>query len=474
MSDRLNVLLITSEDNGPHLSCYGDQTIQTPNLDRLANEGACFEQAFVTQAICSPSRASILSGLYPHQSGQFGLATHKYTMHRLFPTLPGVLGQAGYRTGRIGKLHVLPESACPFEFVWNEPARISFSHRDVRMTADVAGEFMRDCAEPFFLMVNYSDAHLPWLPQEFGIPEQPLTADDVRVPPAVGVDSPRLRAHTANYYNCLSRLDTGIGMLLDELDKSGKAEDTIVIFITDHGPQFSRGKGAIYELSVRVPFIVRWPGKGSPGMVKNHMVSCIDVMPTILDALNIEAPEPLPGRSVRPLFDNEVEGWRTHIFCEWTTSHPFPLPSFLFPQRSVRDGRYKLILTLVNDQDNPVENYYTQQVLVDTGAMQSEIDQSPEVVARAYDSWRRPKRFELYDLQADPHEFKDLAEEPAYADIRAYLLQILETWQSETEDPLADPEKLARLIEEDLEVQATRGEHKKPDFKWKYVDYLYG
>jgi N-sulfoglucosamine sulfohydrolase len=470
----LNVLLITSEDHGPHLGCYGDQTIQTPHLDRLASQGACFAKAFVTQAVCSPSRASILTGLYPHQNGQFGLATHKYTMHRSFPTLPSILREAGYRTGRLGKLHVLPESSCPFDFVWNEPQSISFAHRDVRQTAEVAGEFMRSGDEPFFLMVNYADAHLPWLPQECDLPPQPLSADDVTVPAGVGVDSPRLRQHAANYYNCLSRLDSGIGLLLEQLDNSGQADNTLVLFITDHGPQFSRGKGAIYELAVQVPCMVRWPGKNAPGMIRDHMVSCIDILPTILDALDIKPPEPLPGRSLQPLFEPIVDDWRTHIFCEWTTSHPFPAPSFLYPQRSVRDERYKLILTLSHQEDNPVEAYYTQQVLIDTGSTQKEIDQSPAEVRSAYAAWKNPRRVELYDLETDPHEFNNLAADAAYAEIKSQLLEVLTTWQMESDDPLRDPAKLALLQAEDRAVGQTQGGQRKDDFSWQYVDYLYG
>jgi N-sulfoglucosamine sulfohydrolase len=478
---RLNVLLITSEDNGPHLGCYGDQTIPTPNLDHLAEQGAYFAKAFVTQAVCSPSRASILTGFYPHQNGQFGLATHQYTMHRSFPTLPSVLKDAGYRTGRLGKLHVLPESSCPFDFVWNEPQSISFSHRDVRRTAQVAAEFIQADEDPFFLMVNYADAHLPWLPQACGIPQNPLGADDVSVPPGVGVDSPRLRAHAADYYNCLSRLDTGIGMLLEALDRSGKADETLVVFITDHGPQFSRGKGAVYELAVQVPCIVRWPGKKPQGLVPDSMVSCIDVMPTILDALDIEPSEPLPGRSLQPLLEGNTNDWRQYIFCQWTTSHPFPAPSFLYPQRSVRDWRYKLILTLscptlsatARPQDNPVEAYYTQQVLIDTGATQAEIDQAPAPVQRAYKAWRHPKQVELYDLETDPHEYNDLSQDAAYTQIKDRLLQVLQAWQEETDDPLRDPEKLARLLAEDRAVQQTQGGHKEPGFCWQYVDYLY-
>ena len=471
--DNLNILLITSEDNGPELSCYGDPVIRTPNLDRLAREGAGFEEAYITQAVCSPSRASIFTGLYPHQNGQLGLATHRFTMHQPFPTLPSVLKDAGYRTGLVGKLHVLPESAFPFDLRWKDPEQLSFQHRDVKATAEVAGRFMSGGTEPFFLMVNYADAHLPWLRQEFGIPERPFEADEVRVPPGVGVDTPRLRALAADYYNCLSRLDTGFGMLMEELERSGRADDTLVIYLADHGPQFSRGKCAAYELAVKVPFIVRWPGAEPQGMVSERLVSSIDIMPTILDAAGVDSPEGLPGRSLRPLVEGVSTDWRPHLFCEWNTSHPFPLPGLLYPQRTVRNDRYKLILTLLADQDSPVERYYTQQALVETGATQSEIDGASEAVRRAYAAWRRPQPVELYDLQADPHEFNDLSGNPDHDGVKQELLSALGQWRQDTGDPLTDPEGLRLLAKEHQKASSMGGDHRKPDFDWQYVDYLY-
>ena len=469
----LNILLITSEDNGPELSCYGDPVVRTPNLDWLAAKGTAFEEGYITQAVCSPSRSSILTGLYPHQNGQIGLSTHRFTMHRSFPTIPSVLKNAGYRTGLIGKLHVLPESACPFDFWWRDPERISFQHRDVKTTAEMAGRFMREDKAPFFLMVNYADAHLPWLRQEFGVPERPFEADDVRVPPGVGIDTPRLRAQAADYYNCLSRLDTGIGMLMEELEASGCANNTLVIYLADHGPQFSRGKAAAYELAVKVPFMVRWPGAAPQGMVRERLVSSIDIMPTILDAAHLEAPEALPGLSLRPLVFGQTADWRTHLFCEWNTSHPHPLPSLLYPQRTVRDGRYKLIQTLLPDCDNPVEAYYTQQVLVRTGASQPEIDAAAENVRGAYNAWRRPHAIELYDLRADPHEFHDLSASAQHGPIRHKLEEILADWCQQSGDPLRQPHKLERLLAEDQAAQRLGGDHKKPEFNWEYVNYLY-
>lgn len=470
----LDILLITSEDNGLELSVYGDPVIHTPNLDRLAAEGMGFREGYITQAVCSPSRASILTGLYPHENGQLGLATHRFSMHRSFPTLPGLLKRAGYRTGLVGKLHVLPEAAFPFDLWWNDPERISFQHRDVKTTAEVAGRFMRDGTAPFFLMVNYRDAHLPWLRQEFGLPARPFEPGEVRVPPAVGIDTPRLREQAANYYNCLSRLDTGIGMLLEELDRAGQRDHTLVIYLADHGPQFSRGKAAAYELAVKVPFMLRWPGAAPRGLVGGHLVSSVDILPTVLDAAGLAAPGPAEGRSLRPLAFGEPVAWRSHLFCEWNTSHPHPLPSLLYPQRTVRDARYKLIVTLLPDRNDPVEDYYTQQRLVKTGASQVEIDAADASVRAAYRAWRRPAAEELYDLVRDPYEFHDLSSSPDHAPVRQSLASVLADWQRRTGDPLADRGKLERLLDEDLQAQALQGAHRSnPDFQWHYANYLY-
>ena len=186
-------------------------------------------------------------------------------MYRAFPTLSTFLGEAGYCTGVVGKIDVMPEAADAFDFRWSEHSYNSFSHRDVRKVAEVAGEFMKGTKEPFFLSVNFPDAHLPFLAQEYGIPGTPFTSDDVRTPEFVGIDTARLRAQAANYYNCIRRLDTGIGILLKQLAGAGLADNTLVLYLSDHGANFSRGKFTCYEGGVRIPLIIRWPGYNEEG-----------------------------------------------------------------------------------------------------------------------------------------------------------------------------------------------------------------
>lgn len=473
MSNKLNILLITSEDNGQQFSCYGDHTQPTPHVDALASQGTRFNNAYVTQAVCSPGRSSILTGLYPHQNGQIGLASHCFSMFKAFPSIPTLLKQNQYRTGRIGKLHILPESAFDFDMVWNPPEQISFSHRNAKAITQTAGQFIHESDQPFFLMLNYPDAHLPWIDQDNDLPSNPLTADDVEVLPQAGIDTPRLRAQTASYYNCIARLDASIGMLMQTLEASGKADNTLVIYITDHGPQFSRGKGCISELALRAPLLIRWPGVAQPQNVRDELVSQIDILPTVLDAAGVTPPADLPGRSLKPLLTNQpCSNWPKHLFAEWNTSHPFPLPGLLYPQRSVRDDRYKLILNLLADSPSPVEAYYTTQALVKSGANEAEIDAATPKIRDVYARWRQPPAIELYDLQNDPNEFENLAEDPRYTRVLDELLAVLQRWQHDTHDAMADPANLAKLVQEHQQASQLQGGHKQPDFKWNYHTYL--
>lgn len=470
-----NVLLITSEDNGPHLSCYGDPNIVTPNLDGLAADGMRFANAYVTYSVCSPSRASILTGLYNHQNGHLGLATHKYALFRDFPNIPSLLKQQGYRTGIIGKLHVNPASAFPFDF--KAFSGSNFGNRPMKKFADKAKEFMTAGKKPFFLMVNFPDAHFPLIKQQHGLPENPITGKDVKqVLSHIGSDSPRLRQHVADYYNCMLRLDAGVGLLLDVLKKHADVENTLVIYLGDHGAQFSRGKTTAYEGGIRVPMMLRWPARVSAGQVRKELVSSIDILPTILNGLSIGASKNLPGHSLLDLNaapDNV--SWRRYLFTGKAGSTAF----WAFPQRTVRDERFKLILNLTPDRKTTtVENYeIVQKSFFVAGTNTQEIESSPQHVRRAYERWRNPPDIELYDLQNDPDEWFNLADKPEHAATRTRLLAALREWRRMTRDPFADPAKLAAYLAECDEIykkyEGTKGTYRRDkEFKWRYLDYL--
>ncbi len=463
-----NVLLITSEDNGPELGCYGDSYARTPNLDRLATEGVRFGQAFVATASCSESRSALLTGLFPHQNGQIGLATHHY---RQFPGVPNVVRQlknGGYRTGLIGKLHVNPAEAFPFDFRPNVQDFNTFRKRDVGEVARQAGAFFRADDGPFFLMVNFADAHLPFLRQQHGLPRNPRTAGDVETLPWVGLDTAGLRRAQADYYNCMERMDVGIGALLAELQEAGLTERTLVIYLGDHGAQFPRGKLASYESSLRVPLILRWPQHIPASQVRDQLVSSIDLVPTIYGATGLEPPGELPGLSLLPLVRGADVHWREYLHSEYHAHYP---PLF-FPQRTVRDGRYKLIVNLLQDRPNPVAEACSQreQPSQPSYVTAKQIAAANDDVRRAYATWLDAPPFELYDLRADPHEWRNLADDPAKAEIKARLLSALRHWQQQTADPLVDRDKLRKLVAEHdgLEKPYAR----TTGFRWNYPQYL--
>ena len=457
-----NVLLIISEDSGPQLGCYGDSYAQTPNLDRLASQGVRCERAYITQAGCSQSRSSILTGLYPHQNGQLGLATWGFRMYRAdTPNIPRSLKTAGYRTGRIGKLHINPESSFPYDM--EEIPGGNFARKNLADYARYAEAFFKADDKPFFLHINYPDAHDPFLKQVNGLPKQPLTGKDVKCPPYFGIDPPELRQLMADYYNCLSRLDSLIGDLLAALERSGKAGNTLVIYLGDHGPDLLRGKRSSYEGGTRVPLLIRWPGQAKP-QVRTELVSTVDLMPTILAASGAAAVPNLPGQSLVPLLAGEQPSWRAYLFTEF---HTHAAKANFFPQRALHGQRYKLIENLLPDEANPDMDKIDQELPFVAATVATA---SPEVRA-AYQLQQQPPRYELYDLQADPCEFHNLTASPEHAAVFADLKQRLLAWREQTQDPLLNPTNLARLK---AEVYAVSSKAEGKAIDWGYPDYFFG
>lgn len=422
---RPNILFITADDMGLQAGCYDDAAARTPNLDRLAGEGVRFRTVYVTQASCSSSRSSLLTGFYPHQTGQLGLAHRGYSMAPGIPTLPTILRAAGYRTGIIGKLHVKP--ADDFEFDFKDlPAEPT---RKVRHVADKAARFWQEKpGSPWFLYVNYFDPHVPLIPQVDELPEKPLEQQQVQPFSFQRVDAPEVRARIASYYNAVSRLDCGIGLLLERLAETGEADNTVVVFTSDNGPPFSRAKTTCYEAGIRVPLIVRWPGVARAGAVSDAMVSAIDLMPTFRAVAGLAPDRRLPGFSLVSVLRGEETTWRRYLFAQHY-AHGGP-PS---PRRVVRDARYKLILNLLPEQANSIG--------VD-GDPAATVVQSPEwdgsLARRLFDRVARPPAEELYDLEADPDEIDNLAGDTSHRAVLERLRLVLHTFREATGDVTLD------------------------------------
>jgi len=428
---RPNVLLITADDLGFQLGCYGDRVVTTPNLDNLADEGVRFTNAYVTSASCSPSRSSVLTGLYPHQNGQLGLSHLGYEMKPGLPSMASLLKKQGYRTGIIGKLHVNPAEDFPFDFVQDahEPSR---SPSRVRQMCDDFFDGAK--GEPFFLYLNFFDPHDPFVRDIDGSPKVKVSAEQAPEIPFLGKEVSLPKERIAGFLTCVNRLDEVVGAALGVLKERGLDEDTIIFFISDNGPPFPRAKVTCYEAGVHVPLIISWPEHFKTGVV-DELVSSIDLLPTVLALTGAPAVPGLPGLSLLPLLKGEPVEWRQQIFTEYNSHEP----RMINPRRAVREGNHKLIMTLLADPDLewpeslPLEKVRTVQ----KDAGQGEF-------------------LQLYDLENDPHEFNNLAGRPEMKEVQDRLVQTLQEWRRETGDPMTDPVELHRFLEEGMRALDTQ------------------
>ena len=445
----LNILLITADDLGLQLGCYGDSITHTPALDALARQGMLFENAYVTQASCSPSRSSMLTGFYPHQNGQIGLSHRGYQLFDSIRTLPQMLQAQGYVNAIIGKLHIQPESHFPFDYA-NTDARKT---RDVAQVAAQAEAFMDTVSHPFFLMVNYFDPHVQLIPQVEGIPATPYTPEQVQAFPFQRVDTPTERERIANYYSCVERLDAGIGMLLETLTKAGKAANTLVIFLGDHGPPFARAKTNCYEAGLKVPFLVRWPDQAAGKFA--GFVNANDIVPTVLEAAQMPIPAYLPGSSLQAIAEGQPFEERAYLFGEFTAH----APTQFYPMRSVRDQRYKLIVNYLSEQPFPVIKVDGDPAWEE--AQQKKFDNTP--VRTVFHRYVHRPPLEVYDLENDPQEFVNLADDPASQPVINRLQKALTQWQQQTHDPVLDSARMARMIRVHREIE--EASRRNPDYR---------
>lgn len=419
---RPSIIVIDADDLGTQLSCYGDRNISTPNLDALAARGQRFSRAYVAQPSCSPSRAALLTGLYPHQSGQIGLSHRGFSMESRWRTLPAVLGEAGYRTGIIGKLHVQPQASFTWDVAassdvpskgWPAGSAIltGWPHaplggtRDIPRTSAAIGAFIDSCAgSPFFLKVSLLDPHRTDLadgePYPRTVAGLPLVgiAPDPALLPWVRNPTPRDLTDAAGHYTCTLRVDAALGKLDAILRASGRIDDTIVVFWGDNGPALPKAKTTLSEAGCRVPLIIAGPGIAN-GTVREELVSMTDLMPTLLELAGLPMPEPnagiAPGRSLVPLLggDRAPAAFAREVAVEMT----FHTHRMYAPARAMIGKRWKLVRRLL------------------------------------------PPGEELYDLDQDPHEHQDRAGDPDASAERSRLSRLLDDWMEATADPLRDP-----------------------------------
>lgn len=263
----------------------------------------------------------------------------------------------------------------------------------------------------------------------------------------------------------MSRLDSLIGDLLEVLEETGKAKNTLIAYIGDHGADMLRGKRTSYEGGTRVPFIMRWLGNTKTDLVSTELVSLIDLAPTILEATGTDPIPNLPGKSLISLLNGEETDWRTHLFTEFHihSAHNY------YPQRTAQDSRYKLIYNLMPGITNPGYQF-TNQRFFDN--LQQTIESAPEPIRSSYLGMERPPAFELYDLQEDSYEFHNLASNPDYAHILSRLQKELYGWRIRTNDPLLNYHNVIRLKDE-IDACFVDGTPDKAKLTLTYPDYFF-
>jgi N-sulfoglucosamine sulfohydrolase len=460
-----NILFIFMEDMGLQIGPYGDTTAPTPRLDALAEEGVVFENVHCTQPTCSPSRSSIFYGLYPHRSGHMGLAKSGgfFVRTGLEPFLEP-LKEQNYYTGRSYKIHVDPEDRIQQYFDRNYDFQRfkddGTNTHDHRQALKYMADFLqnREDQKPFFYMAQTSDTHRPFVlrnlvnePFESLAGYKKQTADSVKPLPSFGegIDFTFAR-DIADYYNAVQRVDAFVGGCLDLLEQHGLAENTVVIFSADHGPCYGRGKLSLSDFGTHVPFIVRWPGSPRAGQRSDALVSLIDLPSTFVEIAGAEIPSHYMGRSIRPLLQNAKADatFRDKLFTEYTTHCPI---DDYAPARAIQDGRYKLIHHLLAGQiDYPADGVHAEGCPDVYAALKTPAG----TTARAtYDEFVNPPEYQLYDLQSDPHEHNNLANNPEYAEILKRLQKELMDWRKASADPFLDPDYTAAFTRHVTEHQ---------------------
>ena len=401
-----NVLVITTHDSGRMFGCYGNPTVRTPRIDRLAHNGVLFENMNATCPICSPSRGALLTGRYPLANGLVGLAggSWNWEMNDYHQHLSHLLHDAGYSTALFGLQH---ETVHIDRMGFDE-----VSPRDKKSAVEVADDacsYLRGGPDgPFYMQVGFFETHTPYDYADC----EPDDENGVWVPPFAtthdwpgwarllnrrfGEDPEGPRRHLAELQGSLHRVDCAVGKILDALADAGLDRNTIVLYNTDHGPELPGAKWTMYDPGVGVAFIMRWPEGGVAGGRRcPWMLSNVDFVPTLFELLDLEPPENLQGSSFARACREYVEGvpsTREVAFGNWVDGLNF----------SARTDRYKLIRNLV-----PVDS---------TG--------------------RECPEYELYDLAIDPLEITDVAREPAYEEAFEQMKEHLDGWLTEMDDPV--------------------------------------
>ena len=451
-----NIILFTVDDmDVTSVNAYGNPLPDlTPNMDKLAAQGMRFEYAHVNSPICMPCRQSMMTGLQPHSNGSFGLVQMEKGS---YPSLPGLLHDAGYYTVSINKPGAY--QAFPWDdLVGGLGSANWFSRKPEAFYQQVKKSIKDADGKPFFIGVNTSDPHRPWPGSEqekeyvakikkawpnanvpdFPVMEPVCSEADVPLLPYLP-DLPEIRKETVQYLTCVKRADDTLGRIMDLIDEQGLTDNTIFIFVSDHAAPMPTAKQNCYAHSSVTPLMVRWPGNIKPGSVDaDHMVSTLDIMPTLLEAVNLAIPVKQDGRSMLSILKGGTQDDRDAVFTTYNYTTP---NQQVFPMRGVHTKEWSYVFNPWSDgvnkrlqgNGNPTEN----QSGLTFAAMQKAALTDPEIKERM-DTILLRRRDELFDHRKDPYSFENLAENPEYEKQLKKMKKLVADEMKRSDDPLLD------------------------------------
>jgi arylsulfatase A-like enzyme len=458
---RPNILWLIAEDLGPEIGCYGGTQVWTPNLDKLAKDGVRYTRAYTTAPVCSPSRSAFMTGMY-----QTTIGAHNHRSHRedSFGLPDGVrvitdwLRPAGYFTANVVRL----PAALAFKGTGKTDWNFHYGGKAVEGAQKMVLDFARASAfdgdawddlktrQPFYAQINFQETHRPY--------RAPKRADPSKVEfPPYYPDHPVTRADWAAYLDSATELDRKVGLVLKQLEDDGLGENTVIIFIGDHGQSHVRGKQFCYESGLHIPLLIRWPSKFpapkgyAAGSVDARLLESIDLSATTLAIAGVAKPPKMQGRV---FLGDRAEPARELVFgardrCDETVDRI----------RSARDARYRYIRNFMPERPLLQRNRYKERSYPVWNLLkQLDAEGKLTPVQAALTAPRRPEE-ELYDLESDPFEIKNLAGSAEHAEILKRLRGELDRWIESTNDQgrTAEP---AALIEE-LERKAKESDEKQ-------------
>lgn len=411
--NRPNIIIIITHDTGRHLGCY-DRGVETPSFDRMTEEGVLFTNAFCTAPQCSPSRGSLITGMYPHSNGLVGLTHRKFDLKPNVPLMPELFNNAGYNTYLFGLQHESREAEkLGYQHIFQENIR-PYKCKDV--TPLVLDFLKHNPRQPFLAMAGFWEVHRPYLePTEKSV-------ENVKVP-AFLEDVPDIRRDVERMNVMVRDVDNCVGQIIKEVDENGLGDNTIIIFTTDHGTPFPGAKMTLFDPGIEISLIMRCPDILGTGKKINGLVSNVDVLPTLLDVCGVEIPAKIQGRSVLTLIEGKTEEVNREIFCETNYHVAYD------PARAVRTKKYKYIRSYEERTwwvPPNVDNYMGTPELSKEWYRKNR----PE-----FFTMKRPAEL-LYDLEKDPLERKSRADDAEYKEIMETMRRGLRKWQEETNDPI--------------------------------------